>query len=999
MMKRLFLILLVLLPGLSRAQESMVTGTVVDPKGEPLAGAFVLCRATGVGTMADGNGAWSLRVAPDAVLSVSCIGFKEISEPVSGRSRIDFVMQEDALLMDAAVVVGYGTQRAKDLTAPVANVRGEELARQVTSNPMSALQGKVAGVQVIGTGVPGGVPAVRIRGIGSIGDYARPLYVVDGVFVEDLGFVSNNDIQEMTVLKDASAAAIYGVRAANGVIIVTTKKGTAGRTDISYDGYAGLQVPVNVMKLANAAQYVDLVNQAFANTTGYVKKNLADFPSETDWYAALVRNAVQHSHSLDVSGANAATSYAFGLNYLYQDGIQQSANNYRRINLRARVDQQVKDWLRLGANALVSQYRRRDPADVWLQAFINPPVYGIYNENNAAAYPEKFDSPQLWGFPNAYGNPYASAWYHDSGAQGLNLVFSTYAEMRFWGDRLKLRSSYNLDFQGYESYSYQPEFKVGGSQGVSDSSMSKTYGLRYKHIIDNTLTYADRRNAHAWTLMLGQSLRTETLRGMRGSSTGIPDIDAQSRYIGLGSQKNISVTDLIGVYTYNGLSFFSRGTYNYGDRYLATLTFRADGSSKYNRKWGLFPSVGLGWVLTGEPFMQQQRVVDYLKLRASWGLLGNDSVPANSAVILGASGYGASAVFNDVLVDGLGAQTVYQNFLEWEVVNEFDIGVDFAFLDNRLSGELDYYNRTTTNAVFYVPIATGGGTSELLANNGTVRNDGFELGLNWHESVSDKFSYHVGGNLTTIRNRVISLIGRDYIPGASVRDNFSTRTMVGYPIGTFWGYEIDGVYETARDAMLGPSQAVTGAGYFKYRDQNGDEIIDDKDKVSLGSAIPKLLAGLDFGINYGGFDLSATLQGQSGNKILNAKRMNRGTFPQANYDLDFYENAWREDAKSDTYPSAEAYTSAYMQQANSFFVEDGSYLRLQNVQLGYTLRGKDDRSLVKSIRFSLSAQRPYTWFRYNGFTTEIGGSPISAGVDNSVYPMQAVYTFGMKMNF
>lgn len=999
MKKVLFAFVSCLLAWELSGQEINVRGTVSDESGEPLAGAAVILQGGGKGTVTDYDGNYSISAPADASLVISFLGYLEQTVPVSGRTQINVALQPDSEMMDEVVVVGYGVQKSKDLTAPIVTVKGEEISRQVSSNAMSALQGKIAGVQVINSGAPGAGPSVKIRGIGSIGEYSNPLFVVDGAFVDNLDFVSANDIEEVTVLKDASAAAIYGVRAANGVIIVTTRKGRSGNVNICYDGYVGIQVPVNVMKLAGKEEYIELLNDANKNITGYVPKNAADYPGNTDWYASLLRNALTHSHSVDVSGATEHTNYSVGLGYFKQDGIMKCDNSFNRLNFRAKLEQDVNSWLKLGVTTLVSKYNARTPdTGAYFQAFVNPPVYNIFNVNNTDAYPTLFDSPQLYGFGNSYGNPYARAALNDARESGLNLVFSAFAQLSFLQGKLKFKSMYNLDYQGYQSRQYTPEYFVGGSQGVKESSLNKTFGLKYKHVIDNTLTYADSRGAHSFSAMLGQSTRIETFSGLNGSGTDVPGYDEQAKYIGNGSSKNLYTTDLSPApYRFNGISFFARGTYNYDDRYLATLTLRADGSSKYNRKWGFFPSVGFGWVLTGEEFMKSQNVVQNLKLRASWGLLGNDSVPANSTAILSASGVAASAVFGDQLVDGEGAQTVAQNFLRWEVVNEFDVGVDFSFLRGRLSGELDYYYRTTDNVVFYVPIATGGGTTELLSNNGKVNNRGFELGLGWSDTVGDDFSYNINLNLTTIHNEVLSLEGRDYIPGASVRGNFTTRTQVGYPIGSFWGYEIDGVYQNEKDALKDPVyQAIKDAGYFKYHDVDGNKKVDDADKTYLGSPVPKLLGGLDFGLKWKNLDFAISFQGQCGNKILNAKRMNRDVFPDGNYDMDFYRHAWRQDAKSGKYPSPEAYNSGFIQQANSFFVENGGYIRIQNVQLGYNVTGIP---YIKNLRVYLSAQRPYTFFTYNGFTPEIGGSPIASGIDTSTYPMQAIYTLGLKLNF
>ena len=999
MKRNLLIIFLSLLYIYVEAQDITVTGKVADEDGMPLPGVFVLLDGSSIGTSTDSSGKYSIKAPADASLTFTCIGFVEQNVQIKGRTLVDVVLKEDSQMLEETVVVGYGTQKSKDLTAPIVSIRGDDLTRHIASSPMSGLQGRIAGVHIIGSGAPGASPSVRIRGMGSIGDYAQPLYIIDGSFVDNLDFISPSDIQDVTVLKDASASAIYGVRAANGVVILTTKKGTLGRTGITYDGYAGVQVPVNVMKLCGREQYVDMLNEANAQVSGYVPKDPSQFPASQDWYSVLLRKAFTQSHSLDVSGATEKTSYSMGLSYFNQDGILDADNSFDRLNFRSKVDQTVTPWLSVGANLLLSRYSRSSSDNnAFFQAFVNPPVYNVFNESNDAAYPLKYDSPQLYGFGNAYANPYAIARYNENVERGTNLVFSTYAQISFLNDKLKLKTSYNLDFQSYRSQGYVPEYFVGGSQGVSVSTLTKIYGQGDSHIIDNTLTYSDLIGQHGFSVMAGQSTRIERFSAMNGSGINVPDYDSQSMYISNGSNSGSLVSDTSPApYRYHGLSFFTRGTYNYADRYLATLTFRADGSSKYNKKWGFFPSVGLGWVITSESFMQNQDAVDFLKIRLSWGLLGNDNVPANSTVILGSVGTAVSGLFGDNLVDGIGAQTVLQNYLRWEVVSEYDAGVDFAFFDNRLSGELDYYDRTTDNVVFYVPIATGGGTAELLSNNGMVRNSGFELTLGWSDFINEEFRYDIGLNLTTVSNKVVELQGRDYIPGASVRGSYSTRTQVGYPIGAFWGYEIDGVFASDEEVMNYPvQQAIMAPGYFKYRDIDGNGVIDEADKTYLGSPMPALTGGLDFGFLWKNLDFSIGFYTQIGNKVLNAKRMNRDVFTDGNYDLDFYQNAWRPDRPSQTYPSAAAYNTAFIQQANSFFVEDASYLRIQNIQVGYTFRNLRQ---ISSMRISFTAQRPFTFFRYNGFTPEVSGSPIASGVDMSTYPMQGIYTLGLKLSF
>lgn len=996
-MKGTRVVLLLIMFGLQPlAAQVAVRGHVMDDQQSSLPGVTIQIKNTLQGTITDVDGNYFLTVQPTDTLIFSMVGMKSQSIAVGSQTVINITLTAEITQVEEVVVIGYGTQRAKDLTAPIVTVKGEDLSRQVTSNAMQALQGKVAGLQIISSGVPGSGSTVKIRGVGSIGDFANPLYVVDGVFVDNIDFLGAGDIEDITVLKDASAAAIYGVRAANGVILITTKKGVQLKPTISYDGYYGMQVPVNILPLATKEQYVELMNEANQEATGYVPKDPSDYPTSTDWYQELVRPAPMTGHNVDISGASDKTSYSFGGSYLYQEGIMDAVNDFNRFNIRARLDQTVTPYMKIGMNSIISRYDKYIPNEgAFFGAYVNPPVYPVYNTENTEAYPEPFDSPQRYGFGNQYGNPVAAAYYTDNYEKGNKLVFNGYLELYPVKDKLTFKISYNQDVNNWTIRNYTPAYNVGGSQGVRKSSLTKTAGNASKQIIDNLLTYKNKSGSTSYTVMLGQSTRMEKSEYLSGFAVDVPGLDDQSKYLVTGSYKDRNAYD--GAGKYNGLSFFTRGIFNIHEKYLATFTFRADASSKYQEKWGYFPSLGLGWILSEEDFMARQQWFSYLKLRASWGLLGNDNVPANSSVTLGQSGAGSSAIFDDQLVDGVGAQTVVQNYLRWEVVNEYNVGFDFTFTGNKLSGDLDFYHRTTNNVVFYTPIATGGGVAELLDNNGSVLNAGIELSLNYETTFRNSLHMNIGFNLTTIYNNVLKLEGRDYIPGAYVRGNYTTRTAVGHPIGSFYGYEIAGVYKSESEALLDPvDQTIKNKGFFKYKDQNGDQVINENDKVYLGSPTPWLISGVDIGLRYHQFDLSVSLMGQVGNKILNAKRMNRDVFTDGNYDRDFYDNRWTADNPSDKYPSAAAYNYSFTQQANDFFVESGSFIRIQNIQAGFTTL---KIPFIPELRIYLSAQRPFTFFTYNGFTTEIGGSPISSGIDNSVYPLQSVYSVGLKANF
>lgn len=983
--------------GVLYAQNITVKGTITDgTNGETLIGASVIEKGTTNGVITDYDGNFQINVPANAVLEMSYVGYIKKEVTVTNAGPYKITLLPDNQQLDEVVVVGYGQQKVKDLTAPITTIKGSNLSQEMASNPVQALQGKVAGVQITNTGAPGGGVSVKIRGVGSIGDYANPLYIVDGAFVDNIDFLSSSDIQDLTILKDASAAAIYGVRAANGVVLVTTKRGVTERATISFDTYMGAQTPINIVKLSDKQQYITALNEAFQGQSGY-PKDPNSYPGNTDWYNVLTRDAGTAAANLDISGATGKTNYSFGANYFWKNGIMQSVNNYQRFNFRTRIEQTVYDWLKVGANVVYSVNQQALPnTNAFTQAFVNPPVYPVYNSSNSAAFPIDFDSPQRYGYGNSYGNPKAFAYYNNNTEKGYNLVLSTFLEVNLLQNKLKYRFSYNADIREFRQRVYTPKYFVGGSQGTDESQLSKTFGHAETRIIDNLITYSDTFGKNNYSILLGQSTRVENFQSLTGTAVRVPDFDDQSLYLSQGGSalKDRYASDAGNLY--HGVSFFVRGTWNYDDRYLASATFRADGSSKFQEKWGYFPSIGLGWNVTSEEFMADVDWLNNLKVRGSWGLLGNDNVPANSAVILGDKGIGSSAIFGDYIYDGIGAQTVFQNNIKWETVSEYDFGFDWGVLDNRLTGEFDYYNRTTRNVVFFAPIAAGGGKVELLGNNGKVRNSGFEVTLAWSDKLKNGLKYNAGLNFTSIKNEVLELTGRDFIPGAEINGIFSTRTQVGEPIGSFYGYKIEGVYQTASEIPADLAASGVKPGYFKYKDVNKDGSINENDRTFLGSPIPKVLLGANLGLEYKGFDASIQFTAQLGNKILNAKRMNRIVFADANYDTNFFDNRWTGANTTNKYPSAQAYNASITQQANSFFVENGSYFSIQNITLGYSFTKIPH---IQKLRVYATAQNPLMTFKYNGFTTQIGGSPIASGIDTSVYPMQSIWSLGFAISY
>lgn len=1009
-MKSLFCIIIMLCTFPFLQAQISVRGTVTDKQtNETAIGVAVAIQGTNQGTVTDLKGEYELTNVPEkATLVFSYIGLKTIEIPVEGRKIINVKMEEDTQNLEEVVVIGYGTSKAKDLTAPIAVVKADEIVKHATTSPMGALQGKVAGVQIVSNGQPGSGPDVRIRGVGSFDEKTKPLYVVDGMFFDNIDFLNNNDIQDLSILKDASAASIYGVRAANGVIIVTTKRGTLNRpATVTYDGYVGFQKATNRLKMANSSQYAQMqLEKANATDSSILRNSIKEFGgdmnsltpgADTDWYKELLRTALIHNHSLDVSGGSDKVAYSVGMNYLYQEGIMDAKNDYERFNLRTKADYNAFSWLKLGANIVISNATQYEPDNTaWRTAYQVPGIFPVMDErrNEADVYPIKYASPNQVGLASYtyFNNPVALANFNDKKNKNLQVLPSFYAELYLLPEnKLTLRTAYSQDISLRQNREYKQVYKVGGSQERTVSELSKTNELYQNYIWDNTLTYRDSFGKHNLTAMVGHSLRNEKWQKLKGISPAVPGGEEEYLYLSQGNAAGRQVED--DGTSYYGLSYFGRVSYDFAGKYLLSATMRADGSSKYQEKWGYFPSVGAAWILSEEGFMKEQRVFDFLKIRASWGKLGNDKIMASD---------GFASINQDLWTSGVSGATVlpgytnmsYFSWLAWEVVNELNVGADFSILKNRLGVEIDYYHRLTENAVINAPLPMGAGS--LLGNNGEILNSGVELSINWSDRIGKDFTYYIGANLTTLKNEVKNLNGLPYIYGGS--SEFRTISRVGDSMNAFYGYEIEGVYQNANEIANDPVavQNSLAPGDFKYRDQNQDGKIDELDRVILGSYLPDITYGLNIGFSYKNFDFSMVMQGQAGNQICNRKRGERRWQSDINYDADMFENRWTGEGSTNQYPSSAGTVNPWnIAKFNSFYIEDGSYFRIQNVQVAYTFAKKQLRSFnFPSIRVSLSAERPYTHFKSNGFTPEV-----KDGFDLQTYPLAATYTLGLRITY
>ena len=1003
-MKRLHLLLPVLLLPLLLYAQRTVTGVVVDDNGEPLIGAAVRVQGTTDGTITDMDGRFSLQnVAEGATVEVSYMGY--LPQQMKAASDMRVVLQEDVQRLEDVIVVGYGAAKIKDLTSPIDVVKGEELTAVPTSSPMSALQGKVAGVNIVNSGVPGSGPTVQIRGIGSFSNNT-PLFVVDGMFYDNINFLNNGDIEDMSIMKDASAAAIYGVRAANGVVIITTKRGKHNqRPDVTYDGYVGVQTVSNLIDMCSSDQYAEMLlevnkrsyTRMFRNSmtmyggTYDAEAGVFHLDQNTNWYKQLLRPAVMTNHSLTINGGSEKATYGVGMSYLYQNGIMNTPNSYNRMNLRGNLEYKPFKWLTVGFNGIFVQSKQQFPNNAaWQQAYNMPGIFPVYDPTTAELYTDGFAAPMTLQLTNNFYNPVATAKYYDSRNTTNQMMASAYAQFNILPDKLNLRTSYNYDYTGMEATTFIPEYYISNNQKNETSNLTKSTTSFNNWIWDNTLTYSDQWGKHGFKAMLGLSLREERYRNLWAVAQDVPAGKDSYKYISLGNTEG-RVTGDDGN-RYRGFSYFGRLNYNYDDRYMLMFTIRRDGSSKYNEKWGTFPSVGAAWVLTNEEWLKGVEGVDYLKLRASWGLLGNDKIGASFGTT---SSDLARAVFGtNTAVSGYVNSSNF-SWLSWEVVNETNVGTNFAFFGNRLTGDIDWYYRLTQNAVVspMLPMQE----QSIAGNWGEILNMGVDINLNWEQRIGKDFTYFVGGNVSWLRNRVMSL--RE---GVNIIKGGKTVQMVGQKMNSYYGFKVIGVYQTDEECATDPIAVANGLvpGDFKYEDVNKDNVIDDSDKQILGSYIPDWTYGINMGFRYKGLDLNIVFTGKAGGQIWNRKRALRYASNTYNFDLDQYTRRWHGEGTSNTAPSAAGLMKSWNigdSQNASYFVESADYFRIQNITLGYTFTNVGAGSYkMPSIRLSLSAEKPFTTYTAHALTPEISDPE---GWDTEVYPLTSTWSFAVQLKF
>ncbi|MDR2859948.1 MAG: SusC/RagA family TonB-linked outer membrane protein, partial [Mediterranea sp.] len=803
----------------SYAQQKSISGKVVDETNEPLIGVSVVIQGTSTGVITDFDGHYIIAAQSGNVLEFSYIGMTSQTVTVGRESTINVVLKDNATMLAETVVIGYGTAKAKDLASSITTVRADDLMKTPSGQIMSSVQGKVAGLQIISSGGPGKAPTVRLRGIGSYphsetATNDAPLYVVDGIFYDNIDFLNTADIATISVLKDASASAIYGVRAANGVVLIETKSGGyEKKTEVTFDGYVGVQRAQNILKMANAEQFTAMAMESgFSTDRTNVEKAMQRYGRSrvnpnvpdvnTDWYQEILRLAPIQNYSVDVSGGSSNASYSIGGSYFTQQGILDMKNDYDRFNLRTKLDFKATKWLTIGGNVIWSQATQHpEEAGAWNQAYFAVPILPLYDELNEAATGTKYANAKDLGYRSGQ-NPLPTLNYADKKHLIRKLLTSFYLKLDLVPKTLSFKTSYNNASTNLDERDVLLPYNLGNDFQRRNASLTKKM-INYSDIAwDNILTYtAATGENHSLTVMLGSSFRTNTNQSLEAEGLDFPAGHEESWYIDQASEISADKVKGGGFKQY-GMSYFGRVSYNFKQKYLIYGTMRADGSSKYQEKWGYFPSVGIGWIVSDEGFMKDIQGLDFLKIRAGWGQLGNENIPASDGSLKTEIVYTS---INGVRVPGTKVSGVYSS-LKWELTEETNIGISSKLLDNKLSVEADYYIRDTKNAAIKVKIPAVGG--DVMKNVGVIRNQGFELALNWDDKISKDFTYNIGVNLSTLKNVVRDLYGQPYIDGGT--EEFRQRSMVGQSLLAFYGYKVAGVYQNQSEIDADPIAVANG---------------------------------------------------------------------------------------------------------------------------------------------------------------------------------------------
>ncbi|MBK7429207.1 MAG: TonB-dependent receptor [Saprospiraceae bacterium] len=982
-----------LLPSIMWGQNT-VTGVITDGQTqEPLIGVNVGIKNSNKGTITDFDGKYSLDVDDlNVTLVVSYIGYAPQEVPVNGRTELNIVLNENTTMIDEIVVVAYGTQRKSDVTGAVSSVKASELQRIPAPDLSTALQGKVAGLEAISSSRPGANSELTVRGTGTFNG-SRPIYVVDGLILDDPANLSANEVESIEVLKDASAVALYGARGANGVILVTTKKGQSGKPIFSFNTYFGIQELDRKIALTNGTEYARLSNLAAMNSgnTTLPYPDPEAIGEGTDWQDVIYQRAPISSQNLSVRGGSDKMLYYISGEVMRQEGIVRSGY-FDRYTLRINNEYKITSFLKFGHN-LSANFRNSngEPGGIVFNAIAADPTVPV--RDTAGRYGDTSVKSNV-------SNPEAQLEYNAyNRGNEFRMVGNAYAELYLWKG-ITYRSSFGFDLINARGKSFVPEFFVNVRQQNPNSVLTVTWGNTRDWQLENLLYWNKSWTNHRLDVMVGTTAQDHTEEFLFGSKRDLVGVTEDLLFLNAAGTDNTYGHGIGAFYRY--VSYLGRINYGFRDRYSITATFRRDGSSKFGKlsRYGNFPSIAASWRISEESFMPEISWLNNLKLRGSYGITGNDKIPYDRAFstitnrIFAVFGAGSAEALNFGAI-----QTAVANAtLQWEENVHTNVGIEFGLLNSRLTGEIDYFRKFGRGIITDPSIpAYVGSQGNPFVNVADVLNSGVEWNVRWR-SKAGKVNYFLGATGNTLNNEVLSLAdNKTEILDGPTGTTLATRTAVGLPIGAFFGYKVAGIYQNEADIAAYPNVGNVVPGDLRFEDVNGDGIINTMDRTFLGSPVPDLMYGFSAGADFMGIGLSVDLYGVTGNKIVNAKKMNR-FFGAPNFEESFLDY-WTGEGDSSLEPRVTngAYPNYEMSER---FLEDGSYFRIRNITLTYDF----PETLLKSIRMTrlqifASTTNPITWTSFSGYSPEVGGGPVSRGIDRGSYPVARVYSFGLNAGF
>ena len=1033
-----------------QADNVTISGTVVDESGYPIPGVGVLVKDSTIGTTTDLDGLFSLKVPADAVVEFVSVGFDTVEITVNGRADLGTItMKTSNTLLEELVVVGYGSQRKVDLTGSVAIVDADEMKKVSHSNISTMLEGKVAGVQITSDGQPGADPAVRIRGLGSFGSTA-PLYVIDGVPMgTTIRDFSPNDIETIQVLKDASAAAIYGSRAANGVVIITTKSGKKDQPmRVDYRGYMGVdQIKKGVYDVMDAKQYGDYVRMAFANSgmeapAGYQEGNalyLDPNVINTDWFDEVFKTGIRQNHNVNISGGGSNNTYNVGLDYFSQKGTLEGAGpNYDRFTVRVNNTMDVK-FLKLRTGLVYSHSLQDNMAlsnaneyvqglygqqfPIMASALLMPPSIKAYDESTWCL-DDKLGAASGYSY-DAYG--YGTYYMEQHGDIRMQnpLLTNNLLERNTTVDRIVATGSANLDLLGMfgaksrnhkleynlnlsysrtyaKDFTFIPAFIVSSTNYLAKTNETLNQGYRSytDGLIENFVTYDGKMGKHHLNIVAGHTFQRESHHSLTGIGTTMPE--PYYLQVGNAETRNASSYESEHVLT----SYIGRINYDYGERYLFQATVRRDGSSRLSNdgRWGWFPSASLGWRIDKEPFFNvDPQLVSLLKVRASYGVLGNENIGDYQFMATMARG-NYTYSFNGNKITGSAISDYVNTALKWEKKKTLDIGLDYAMFGGKLEFNADWYKAVSEDLLYSVPVPAEAGATNgsVTMNAATMENTGLEFALAWHD-YGHELKYDISANLTLPKNKVTSL-GM----GESQRIDGDCITKVGSEVGQFYGYVYEGIFQSQEeidnrinDEGLHVNQNGAQPGDVAYKDVNNDGEITGDDRTILGSGMPKVQFGLSFRLEYKGFDLNVSTFGAAGYQVMDfIDRTLRGSYGATNKSVDLV-NAWTPENPSTTVPRVywASTGSITNDMFSSRFLQNGAYWKIANVELGYNLPDKWFKDVISGVRVYVSGQNLATISKYRGYNIDFAGGTFTPGYNYCSYPTPMTLMLGVNLSF